>query len=432
MRAPGVQPAEPWPFVALVAFRFSFLYVGLYVLFTQMLYDLLAIPGLEIDFGKTSPMRNLVLWVGHHVFHTTPILAPTGSGDTLYDWTQAFTMMMLALAGTLVWSVVDRNALNYDRLNKWFRLFIRFALGASLLDYGFSKLIPLQMPIVFLSKLLEPYGNFSPMGVIWYSIGAAPGYEMFIGFAEVLAGTLLILPRTTLLGGLISLGVTTGVFTVNMTYDVPVKLFAFHLVLISLVVIAPDVPRLMNLFVLNRPVIPRTALRFGRSQQANRRWLVATVVFAIWLLGSNVYTHASQWWVYGGGAPKSALYGIWDVGSMSIDGVVHPPLLNDSTRYSHAVFQSPTGVTLQRMDQTFQRYATTIDTTKRSISLKKGPADSTWKATLAYQRPTPTQLSVEGDVDGKHIQMLMTLHDLKKFLLVSRGFNWVQEQPFNR
>ena len=432
VRAPSVQPAEPWPVVVLVAFRFSFLYFGLYVLFTQMLYDLLAIPGFEIDLGKAPPMRNLVMWIGHSVLHVKPILAPTGSGDTLYDWTQALTMLVLAIAGTVVWSLVDRHATNYDRLSKWLRLFIRFALGASLLDYGFSKLIPLQMPVTFLSKLLEPYGNFSPMGVIWYSIGAAPGYEMFIGFAEVLAGTLLILPRTTLLGGLISFGVTTGVFVVNMTYDVPVKLFAFHLVVMSLVVIAPDVSRLNNLFLLNRPVVPRTPPRFGRSPQANRRWLIGTLVFAFWLLGSNVYQHAQGWKVYGGGAPKSALFGIWDVETMSIDGVLHPPLLTDSTRYSHAVFQSPIGMTLQKMDQTFQRYATTIDTIKRTISLKKAPTDSTWKATLAYQRPTPTQLSLEGDVDGKHIQMLMTLHDLNKFLLVSRGFNWIQEQPFNR
>lgn len=66
-------------------------------------------------------------------------------------------------------------------------------------------------------------------------------------------------------------------------------------------------------------------------------------------------------------------------------------------------------------------------------SLNREPTStSTWKGTLVYQRPTPTRLSLEGDVDGKHIQMLMTLHDLNKFLLVSRGFNWVQEQAFNR
>ena len=116
---------------------------------------------------------------------------------------------------------------------------------------------------------------------------------------------------------------------------------------------------------------------------------------------------------------------------MSINGELHPPLLTDSARYSHAVFQATTGMTLQLMDQSFLRLGAVIDTTKRTIALKK-PADSTWKATFAYSRPSPTRLTLEGDMDGKHIQMQLSQHDLNKFLLVSRGFNWVQEQPLNR
>jgi hypothetical protein len=423
---------ERWPVVSLIAFRFSFLYFGAYVLTTQMWNDFLAIPSFGMpELSKLPPMRNLVMWVGHTVFQVKPILAPTGSGDTTYDWTLAFTMLMLALVGTAVWSFVDRKATNYDRLGKWFRLFIRFALGTSLFGYGFAKLVPLQMPTLFLSRLLEPYGNFSPMGVIWYSIGAAPGYEMFLGSAEVIAGLLVMLPWTTLLGGMISAGVMTGVFIVNMTYDVPVKLFSFHLILFSLLVIAPDARRLLNLFVLNRDVLSAREPRFGRTSQTNRRWRVAQLAFIFWLIASNLYQHALQWKSFGGGAPKSALFGVWDIESMSIDGVVHPPLLTDSARYSHAVFQTPASITLQRMDQTFQRYGTAIDTVKKTISLTKG-TDSAWKASLAYQRPTPTQLTLDGTVDGKHIQMQLTLHDLNKFLLVSRGFNWVQEQPLNR
>jgi hypothetical protein len=116
---------------------------------------------------------------------------------------------------------------------------------------------------------------------------------------------------------------------------------------------------------------------------------------------------------------------------MSINGELHTPLLTDSTRYSHAVFQAMDGITFQRMDQSFLRYRATIDTLERTLSLSKA-TDSTWKATLSYQRPSPTRLTLEGDIDGKHLEMAMTLHDLKRFLLISRGFHWVQEQPFNR
>ena len=154
-------------------------------------------------------------------------------------------------------------------------------------SYGFAKVFPLQMPTVFLSRLLEPYGDFSPMGVIWYSIGAAPGYERFIGSAEVLGGLLLLVPWTGLLGALVTFGVTFGVFMVNMTYNVPVKLFAFHLVLMSIFLIAPDARRLINWFVLNRPVVPAAAPRYGPSASSHRGWIIALLVFTAWALASR-------------------------------------------------------------------------------------------------------------------------------------------------
>ena len=430
--APEPRVTERWSPLARAAFRFSFLYFGLYVVLTQMFSGMLLIPKLPyFVLGEKRPIKDLVMGVGHNLLHVQPILAPTGSGDTLYDWTLLFTLLLIASVGTVVWTLAGRAATSHPRLFKWFRLFIRVALGTTMLSYGFSKVFPLQMPTIFLSRLLEPYGNFSPMGVIWYSIGAAPGYERFIGFAEVLGGTLLLIPATALVGALVTFGVTTGVFMVNMTYDVPVKQFAFHLVLMSIFLFAPDIRRLVDVLVLNRPVSPKPRVAYGSTLRSNRVWVVAQVLFAVWALGIHTYQSSQGWKSYGGGAPKSPLYGIWDIDSMSIDGELRPPLLTDSARYRHAVFQAPTGVTFQRMDQTFLRYGATIDTVAHTISLKKG-TDSTWRAMLSYQRPTPTHLALEGDVDGKHIRMLMTLHDLQKFLLVSRGFHWVQEQPFNR
>src|SRR5215831_16827669 len=56
-------------------------------------------------------------------------------------------------------------------------------VGSEMVLYGMVKIVPLQMPFPFLTRL-EPYGNFSPMGVLWYPIGASPGYEKFVGSAE--------------------------------------------------------------------------------------------------------------------------------------------------------------------------------------------------------------------------------------------------------
>ena len=122
-----------------------------------------------------------------------------------------------------------------------------------MVSYGTAKAIPLQMPAPGLTRLLEPYGNFSPMGVLWYSIGASRPYEIFAGCAELLGGILLFVPRLALLGALVALAVSVQIFTLNMTYDVPVKLFSFHLILMSLVLIAPEVSRLLERARLQSP-----------------------------------------------------------------------------------------------------------------------------------------------------------------------------------
>jgi len=222
------------------------------------------------------------------------------------------------------------------------------------------------------------------------------------------------------------------VFMVNMTYDVPVKLFAFHLVLMSIFLIAPDARRLINWFVLNRPVVPDSAPRYGASARSHRVWIIAQLVFLAVALGNEIYGGARSWKTFGGAAPKSPLYGIWDVDSMTVNGELRPPLTTDTLRYSHAVFQSRDGFTVfQKMNQKFDYFRGTVDTVQHTVTLQSG-MDKTLKPVLTYERPSPTRLTFEGDLRGEHIRIAMTQHDLNKFLLISRGFHWVQEYPVNR
>ena len=113
------------------------------------------------------------------------------------------------------------------------------------------------MPFPTLTTFLEPFGNFSPMGVLWSSIGAAPAYEIFAGLAELLGAVLLMFPRTVTLGALVCTVDMFQVFMLNMTYDVPVKQFSLHLLLLSMFLLAPQMSRLADFFVRNRPVMPK-------------------------------------------------------------------------------------------------------------------------------------------------------------------------------
>jgi hypothetical protein len=71
------------------------------------------------------------------------------------------------------------------------RAWLRYALAARLLAYGFAKVFLPQMPLPEPIALLTPYGRSSPMMLLWTFMGTSPTYEMLAGFAEVGAALLL-------------------------------------------------------------------------------------------------------------------------------------------------------------------------------------------------------------------------------------------------
>ena len=458
---PKTEPIQPqaniprWNPALRIAFRFSLIYFGLYCAATQIITTLFtATEGADLpDAATLWPLRPVIFWTATHIFHVNASLSVfwggnSGSGDAMFAWVMTFCLLMIATAATVVWSLLDRSRENYAELHKWFRLFLRFGLAGQMIFYGMAKVIPVQMAYPSLTRLLQPFGTFSPFAILWTSMGSAPAYEIVTGCAEVAGGLLLIFPRTATLGALISLADMIQVFTLNMTYDVPVKLFAFHLILLSCFLLAPDVPRLVRFLLLNRATVPSTQAQLFRGVQANRIALAAQIILGLWLVGTNCYQCWGYWNTYGGGRPLPPLYGIWEVKQMSIDEQPRPPLLTDSTRWRRAIFDLPNRncaalykqvihtqaslcVAFQRPDDSIAPYGASVNLPDRTLALTKSD-DKNWTASFTFQRPAGDQLILDGRMDNHQVHMELQLTDRNSFLLVSRGFHWIQEAPFGR
>lgn len=197
------QPQAPdWNIATRITFRFSFVFLGLFVLYFSPIWlqYLLFMKG-------ASP---LVLG-GMHIFRMAHPPSTSAGYDGSYYWVEAFCALVIAVIATVIWSVLDRRRESYVTLYKWFRLAIRFALAALLFAYGVFKVLPAQMPFPNLFELVRPFGHFLPIQVLWTYMGSGPAYEIFAGCAEVLGGVLLLFPRTTTLGALICLADLTNV-----------------------------------------------------------------------------------------------------------------------------------------------------------------------------------------------------------------------------
>ncbi len=433
VETPVSAAVRPWPLAARLAFRFFAVYFGVYVLFTQMLRGFFPFAAPIPNLATLGPIRWLIDWTALNLFGAKlpRVHTGSGSGDKTADWVLAFLILVAAAATTVAWSAASRRAANYDTAHKWYRLFLRFALGTTMLSYGAAKLIPLQMPFPSLARLLEPYGFFSPMGVLWSSIGASRSYEVFTGAAEMSAAILLFIPGTATLGAMVSLCCTIQIFTLNMTYDVPVKLFSCHLILMSLFLLAPDARRLLNVLVLNRPADVSTVPPLGSTARRIRIGIALQVVFALWLCVNQVWGSVNAWTTFGGGSPRSPLYGIWDVTFMSIDGVERLPLVTDHDRWRRLTFDAPARMSFHRMDDTAVTFNNTIDITAKSLELTRA-GDTTWKSTFSFNRPSPYLMTLDGAMDGRKVRMRLELLPRESFKLTTRGFNWVQEYPYNR
>jgi hypothetical protein len=436
----AVTAPEPvavrWHPITRLAFRFTALYFSLYVLTSQMFGSLVALPGIAGP-GGWRPVQEIVSWVAADLLgFSRPLVLVSGSGDKPYDYAHAALLLALAVIGTAIGSVVRGGTPAYPRLHAAFRIFLRFSLGATMVAYGMAKAVPLQMPFPSLTRLLEPYGNFSLMGVLWSQIGASPPYERLIGVIEVVSGVLLFVPGLTPPGALLSLLVSAQVFSLNMTYDVPVKLFSLHLVVMSLVLLAPDARRLVDLLVLNRavPAASRTPL----ARRALWRRAGAGLQFAAgaWLLAWNGFGTAQFYRTVGAGAPEPPLHGIWTVETLAIDGEVRTPLVTDSELLRRVVIQGPNTFVVQHMDDTFSYYGAKVDPRGKTIALTRMP--STRGGTppevgrLTFEQPSAAHLVLDGTIDGSTVRMELKLFDHAKMPLLQSRFRWVQDYPFNR
>src|ERR1700677_4518739 len=100
-----------WSLTSRVAFRFSFVYFGLYSADTQILGGLFPIPKVDIpDLASLWPTRQIVFWTAAHIFHANlPLVySGSGSGDKTFDLVLAFCLLIFGALATGIWSVLDR------------------------------------------------------------------------------------------------------------------------------------------------------------------------------------------------------------------------------------------------------------------------------------------------------------------------------------
>jgi hypothetical protein len=439
---PTVPSPRRWSFGTRLAFRFSFTYLLIYALGcgNATLWEVIPFHvGERLNDWTSWPFSHAAVWLGQHLFHLTGVAAAlqdTGSGDTTLSWIGVGIMLAVAILSTFLWTAFAelrspaRRALAYPRLFFWFRLIIRLTLGVAMLGYGLAKLFPLQMAPPSLAVLNEPLGNTSPMTLLWTLIGLYPVYEMICGAAEVTAGILILFRRTGLLGELLTAFLATNIVLYNFCFDVPVKLYAAHLVLMAIALIVPDAQSLINFFFLHRPCKPidgwvKPARRYGLRAETISVVVVLLLAVVPSVIGLS-HTYARQ---LASQRHSPPITGEWHLVTatqpfLTGDGV---PLVD--------VFFEPTGrVMLRSSDGVLWRAGAHLDDKKHTLQLFHEGADGP-PPVYAMTQSDPTRLlltPIGEDVKKNGTLTLVRVPLPTHYPLEDRGFHWVNEWGLER
>jgi uncharacterized membrane protein YphA (DoxX/SURF4 family) len=344
-------------------------------------------------------------------------------------------------------------------LHDWLQVILRYALGIAMVTYGMAKIAHLQMLPPHLAKLVQPLGESSPTSLLWVFMGSSTAYSMFTGVIEAVGGALLFNRRTTTMGALVSLGALSQVLALNLSYDVSVKLWSANLVMLTLMLLAPDLRRLLNVFLLNRPV-PSVEFRpLFRTEGANRlAFRIGMLCLAI-TLGLRIAAMVIERGQAHARIP-TPLYGIYEVESFSSNGSVVPPLLTDGTRWRTLVIERSGLASVRFMNDAVVDYLTSVDPESRTVMFLANPDTTVTTAgatRLAYNPrdiadrfaeaekagiedpfmlefvgPDAGRLALRGLWGDDSIDVLMTRVDESDFLLRRRGIHWVQYFPYFR
>src|SRR5262249_51825462 len=152
--------------------------------------------------------------------------------------------LAVAIAGGLIWTWIARlrkkERSEYNSLYYWLRVVVRYRAGIGIIGFGFTKLLPVQMPYPSLGVLNTNFGDLTAQKIFWLSVGIVPWYQIFTGIVEVAAGTLLFFRKTTTLGAILLFGALGDIVYVNFAYDGGVHGYSSYFVLLSAFLLIPD------------------------------------------------------------------------------------------------------------------------------------------------------------------------------------------------
>ena len=430
---------DRWSLGSRLAFRFCCTYaliewatLGVLLHTSPLTVGLLSNPNwfgsLNITLGR---------WLIAHVLNLPEHSLSGMSANNLPLFLGMIAAGAISAVVALAWSGLDRRRAGHPDLFLWVHTGMRFVLAATMLLYGWAKVLPEQFDAGLDYMALE-VAQHNPRDLLWAFMSGSREYQVFTGLIEVTGGLLLLTRRTAMLGAVISMAAMANVLVLDISYDVPVKFLAGQIFLMCLFVLAPFARRLLSAFDLSRSIQGSRARRLLRSASADRVVRAVGVAVGIWIALTTLQDNRDFIARNDLARQTNPLYGIWDLEAKSRNGATVPLLITDETLWRRLIVQSSAAAVIVPMMQSAPpprwtgrgspvRYTLRLDSVAHTIELTPFPFSATReRLAFAYALPDPDHLVLTSkSTDDTSITRLRRF-DLSTYPLLNweRHWNW--------
>lgn len=164
---------------------------------------------------------------------------------------------VIILISTVIWHFRDKRKPDDSNDNKAITYYCitlcRYLLAGIIMFYGFSKLMVDQLSMSYY-WYGDELGKLSGLQLTWSFFGYSKLYSTIIAVAQILAGSLLLFRRTTLLGTLFLLPILINITLIDYNYDIPAKDIITALLLMTIFLFSLSLKPLFSFFIENKTV----------------------------------------------------------------------------------------------------------------------------------------------------------------------------------
>ncbi len=255
---------QKYNFKRKLFWRFIFLYIILYIFPYGFEYIN------ELNPEDISFWKGITIWFGQTFLGWEFYINNLQNGfDSKYDYSRFLLIVCISTIGSVIWLFID-SKIKYSythKLKVLLQTILRYHIGLTLILYGLAKVFLLQFGSLDINDLETNLGNQSGMGFLWKFMSYSDFYSTSTGLIEIIGGVLVLFRRTTFIGAFILFIAMVNVVLVDIGYDVSVKMFAIHLLLMTVLLIFDNLKQLINFFITNKPTIPYNFAPFFNSKK---------------------------------------------------------------------------------------------------------------------------------------------------------------------